>query len=68
MLQMALTGSPLLGADATRFALSRKDRRAVNAVAPHAKATTETELTGIKIAQTIGESRPLAAMLMPMTL
>jgi hypothetical protein len=37
-------------------------------VSPQANATTVTELSGIKIAQTMGDSRPLAAMAIPMAL
>jgi len=35
---------------------------------PQAKATTDTELKGIRIAQTIGDRFPLAAMPTPTTL
>lgn len=64
----AVGGSPSLAAVASRFALVAKVRRAAQAVAPHAKATTEIELMGIRMAQTMGASRPLAAMLTPTTL
>jgi len=43
-------------------------RRAIHIVTTHAKTTTETELAGIRIAHTIGASRPAAAMLTPATL
>ena len=36
-----------------------------HAVAPQANATTVAELNGIKIAQTIGDNSPAAAMLTP---
>ena len=58
-------GSPAIGADAPRFALLRKLARAAHVVAPQANATTVAELSGIKIAHTTGDKRPLAAMLMP---
>ena len=38
---------------------------AAHAVAPQANNTTERELSGIRIAQMIGESMPAAAMLTP---
>jgi hypothetical protein len=43
-------------------------RRLSHFVAPQANATTVTELNGIRMAQTTGDNRPLAATLIPATL
>ena len=40
-------------------------RRAVQPVATMANNTTDTELSGIRMAQTIGDNSPNAAMVMP---
>src|SRR5512134_56899 len=42
--------------------------RAAHAVRPLANKTTVMELTGMRTAQTMGDSSPRAAMAMPMTL
>ena len=51
-----------------RGLLQSRVRRPSRVVRPQAKATTVTELSGMRMAQMTGDSSPRAAMLMPMTL